>query len=143
MRLIEVLSLFKPGVRIRNNDENSVVGRMISSHEALVEFIAARSQEELMSDGWSILLPEGCFWVSHFKPESRGHQSRCVAVSVIVAAEHKKHPFRSEHLLNVMRRELDIPERHDVIVRELWLAMQLLTTPESCADFMRRSLVVS
>ncbi|MFZ4221534.1 hypothetical protein ACEV6Q_27395, partial [Enterobacter ludwigii] len=94
-------------------------------------------------DGWRILLPEDAFWKSHIVPEAYGHNCRSVTVPVINAAEPEKLPFSSEHLLTVLRRELDIPDRRDVIVRELWLAMQLLATPESCADFMRRSLVIN
>lgn len=144
MHLIEVLQLFKPGMRIRH--ESTPVrfyGETIANHEGLIEFLASRTQEELLSDGWDVHLPDDAFWRTHLPPEGFGHQSRCKAVPVINAAEPEKLPFRSEHLLAVLRRELDIPERRDVIVRELWLAMQLLATPESCTDFMRRSLVIN
>ncbi|KNC93795.1 hypothetical protein [Trabulsiella odontotermitis] len=144
MRLIEILKAFKPGMEVRHEDTPVThYGMTIINHEGLVEFLASRSQEELLSDGWRVLLPEDAFWRTHLPPEGFGHQSRCKAVPVINAAEPEKLPFRSEHLLAVLRRELDIPDRRDVIVRELWLAMQLLATPENCADFIRRSLVVT
>lgn len=142
MRLIEIVSQFKPGMRVRHEGNPCLNGGTFSSLEDVAHFFAGRSQIELLSEGWSILPPEDFFCKSHTGPESCGYQSRCVTIPVIVSVEHKKPPFRSEHLLSVMRRELNIPDRHDVIVRELWLAMQLLATPESCADFMRRSLVV-
>ena len=143
MRLIEILRVFKPGINIRH--ENTPVtcrGMTINSHEELTKFLASYTQEELLSDGWRFLLPD-VFWDSHIHHKAGEPQSRCVAIPVINAADPEKLPFRPEHLLTVLRRELDIPDRHDVIVRELWLAMQLLATPESCADFMRRSLVVT
>lgn len=144
MRLIDILQVFKPGMKIRGGDLSFSDGEVeIPDEKALVEFLGAFSPDILMSGDWSILAPDDFFWKSHITPEAYGHNSRCVAVPVIDADEKAKLPFRSEHILTVLRRELDIPDRHDVIVRELWLAMQLLATPESCADFMRRSLVVS
>ncbi|WP_449543637.1 hypothetical protein [Enterobacter ludwigii] len=144
MRLIEVLQLFQSGMEVRHEDAPvTSYGVTIINHEGLVEFLASRSQEELLSDGWRVLLPGDAFWRTHLPPEGFGYLSRCKAVPVINAAEPEKLPFNSESLLTVLRRELDIPDRRDVIVRELWLAMQLLATPESCADFMRRSLVIN
>jgi hypothetical protein len=143
MRLIEVLQLFKPGMKVRHEDTPLARGGVtIVNHEGLAEFLASHSQEELLSDGWKVLLPDSVFWRSDIGYTRDGHQSRNAVGQVVDIDEPEKLPLNTESLLTVLRREMDIPDRHDVIVRELWLAMQLLTTPESCADFMRRSLVI-
>ena len=143
MRLIEILKVFKPGMVVRHEDTPVITyGMTIINHEGLVEFLVSRSQEELLSDGWRVLLPGSEFWENDISYKGDGDQSRNAVRSATDIDGPEKLPFRSENLLTVLRRELDVPDRHDVIVRELWLAMQLLTSPENCADFMRRSLLV-
>ncbi|WP_163304445.1 hypothetical protein [Enterobacter ludwigii] len=137
MRLIEVLRQFKPGLSIFRSGSSINAIPVFVSHEALHAFLVSMADADLTADDWVITGEKPGPLCFGFDP---GHQfySRCRIEHI----EPQKLPFSSEHLLTVLRRELDIPDRRDVIVRELWLAMQLLATPESCADFMRRSLVV-
>lgn len=139
MRLIEVLRVFEPGMRIYRASSSANTIPTLHSHEALHAFLAGMPDNDFVATDWIAVLGDtayGCFVTD--PPE----QYRCVSRVLVVKPEKEKLPFSSGHLLAVLRRELDIPDRRDVIVRELWLLMQLLATPEGCADFMRRSLVI-
>lgn len=139
MNLIEVLRVFKPGMCVYRASSAVNAIPVFHSHEALHAFLAGMPNNDFTATDWVAVLGDtayGCFVTE--PPE----QYQCLSRFTIVKPEKEKRPFSSGHLLALLRRELDIPDRRDVIVRELWLTMQLLATPESCADFMRRSLVI-
>lgn len=136
MRLIEVLRIFKPGMSIYRGSSSTNAIPVILNHKGLHAFLAGMPDADFTATDW-VVRDDGAGYGLIGIPAA--YQCRS---SVLHIEATEKLPFSSEHLLTVLRRELDIPDRRDVIVRELWLAMQLLATPENCADFMRRSLVI-
>ncbi|MGQ8700592.1 hypothetical protein [Serratia marcescens] len=80
--------------------------------------------EDIKADDWSIC--------GETKPNAIGGGSE--TVNTMPRPE-------ATAIANLLRQNFDT-KRPDEIVRELWLAMQLLATPESCADFIRRSMVI-
>ncbi|HBC7419280.1 TPA: hypothetical protein KEY88_001955 [Serratia marcescens] len=143
MNLIEVLRVFKPGLRIKSHYAGlagtGAEGVTFSTHEMLVEFLAGRSGDELLSDDWSIMLPapDDVFWKDQIA--SKGY----VSTALLGTLSSDAGPVRPEAtaIANLLRQDFDT-KRPDEIVREMWLAMQLLTTPECCADFIRRAVVI-
>ncbi|WP_048796415.1 MULTISPECIES: hypothetical protein [Serratia] len=124
MNLIELLRQVKPGDSVyRLSNHLTYVYR---SDECMVQWLAQGAmRREVTANDWVIEGQDG---------------ANTQEQTAVVAAE----PMRPEAtaIANLLRQDFDT-KHPDEIVREMWLAMQLLTTPECCADFIRRSLVVS
>ena len=139
MRLIEALRVFKPGMCVYRSGSAFSAIQVFHTHEALHAFLGGMSDNDFAATDWIAILGEttyGCFVAD------QPGNCRCISRALVAQSEKEKLPFSAAHLLTVLCRELETPDRRDVIVRELWLAMQLLATPESCADFIRRAVII-
>lgn len=126
MNLIEVLRQVKPGDKILRRDKDWTRSIEYWDDISMLSWLVECSQpDDLQADNWLI--------ESHSSTNALGP-------AAVVGVE----PLRLEAtaIVDVLRQHFDIPERRDALVREMWLAMQLLASPESCADFIRRSVVI-
>ena len=125
MNLIEVLRQVKPGDSIYRRSGGKTY--IYYSENCTLQWLRRQAMpRDVTANDWVI---EGQI------------STNTLEAAVTVAAE----PLRLEAtaIVDVLRQHFDIPERRDALVREMWLAMQLLASPENCADFIRRSMVVS
>lgn len=126
MNLIELLRQVKSGDKILRSEGGWIRSIDYYGADSMLSWLAECAQPaDLHADNWYI--------ESHSSTDSMGPVAA-------VGAE----PLRMDAtaIVDVLRQHFDIAGCHSDLVREMWLAMQLLATPERCADFIRRSLVI-
>lgn len=124
MNLIELLRQVKPGDSVNCSGEF----RAYTYHNdaCMLHWLERQTSPWVITtDDWTI---EG--------------QSSTNALAPVAAVGADPLRLEATAIVAMLRQHFDIPERRDALVREMWLAMQLLATPESCADFIRRSMVI-
>lgn len=124
MNLIEVLRQVKPGdVVCRGGQFIPFVYKGDIDGKKLIA--SGITLEDIKADDWSIC--------GETKPNAIGGRSETVNTTPRPEATA---------IANLLRQDFDT-KRPDEVVRELWLVMQLLATPERCADFLRRVVIIS
>ncbi|MBS3893072.1 hypothetical protein [Serratia marcescens] len=126
MNLIEILRQVKPGDKILRRGKDWIRSIEYRDDISMLSWLVECSQpDDLQADSWLI--------ESHSSTNALGP-------AAVVGAE----PLRLEAtaIANLLRQDFDT-KRPDEVVRELWLVMQLLATPERCADFLRRVVIIS
>ncbi|MBC3252848.1 hypothetical protein H8I91_21520 [Serratia fonticola] len=124
MNVIELLRQVKPGDSMSRESETRTY--TYSGDKRMCEWLTRDAlPRDVMADDWII----------HGKSSTN-------AQGLVVAVDAEPVHLEATAIVAMLRQHFDIPERRDALVREMWLAMQLLATPESCADFIRRAVVI-